>query len=414
MVTHRSRLTSSRAYSASSRVVSYDPLAAGDGFSLVGLSVCCPGFGESHPLRVISMSEFDSIRLTQFAKRAGCAAKQAPDYLLSILAGLPPVNDPNVLVGHATADDAAVYRLSDDLALILTTDFFTPIVDRPYDFGAIAAANALSDVYAMAGTPLAALSLVGFPNGALPVTVLGEILRGAADKALEAGIAIVGGHTIQTDEPIFGLAVVGQVDPRAVITNAGAKAGDLLILTKPLGLGIITTAAKRGEDQAGAITEAIGVMTTLNRDASRVFAEAGAHALTDVTGFGLLGHLRGLAAASAVSATVWSELVPVLAAARDYVAAGIAPGGTHSNRRFLADWVDYDPDITADEQLVLCDAQTSGGLLAAVPGGQAQAQAVVRALRDIGATSASLIGSIEAGKSGRIHVHKMPNSGTTQ
>ena len=159
------------------------------------------------------MSELDSIRLTQFAKRAGCAAKQPPDYLLSILAGLPPVNDPNVLVGHATADDAAVYRLSDDLALILTTDFFTPIVDRPYDFGAIAAANALSDVYAMAGTPLAALSLVGFPNAALPATVLGEIFRGACDKAREAGIAIVGGHTIQTDEPIFGLAVVGRVHP---------------------------------------------------------------------------------------------------------------------------------------------------------------------------------------------------------
>ena len=276
MVTHRSRLTTSSAYSASSRVVSYESLAARDGFSPVSSSVCLFGFGALDPLRAIAMSEFDTIRLTQFAKRAGCAAKQAPDYLLSILAGLPPIQDPNVLVGHATADDAAVYRLSDDLALILTTDFFTPIVDRPYDFGAIAAANALSDVYAMAGTPLAALSLVGFPNGALPVTVLGEILRGAADKALEAGIAIVGGHTIQTDEPIFGLAVVGRVDPRAVITNAGAKAGDLLILTKPLGLGIITTAAKRGEDRAGAIGEAIGVMTTLNRDASRVFAQAGA------------------------------------------------------------------------------------------------------------------------------------------
>jgi selenium donor protein len=352
------------------------------------------------------MSELDSIRLTQFAKRAGCAAKQPPDYLLSILAGLPPVNDPNVLVGHATADDAAVYRLSDDLALILTTDFFTPIVDRPYDFGAIAAANALSDVYAMAGVPLAALSLVGFPNAALPATVLGEILRGASDKAREAGIAIVGGHTIQTDEPIFGLAVVGRVHPGAVITNAGAVAGDVLILTKPLGLGIITTAAKRGEDQAGAITEAIGVMTTLNREASHIFARAKVHALTDVTGFGLLGHLRGLVAASAVSATVWSERVPVLAAARDYVAAGIAPGGTHSNRRFLAEWVDYDPDITENEQLVLCDAQTSGGLLAAMPADQART--LVRELCDMGAAATSLIGSIEAGNAGRIRVQRTP------
>ena len=197
------------------------------------------------------MPDLDSIRLTQFAKRAGCAAKQPPDYLFSILAGLPPIVDPNVIVGHATADDAAVYRLSDDLALILTTDFFTPIVDRPYDFGAVAAANALSDVYAMAGVPLAALSLVGFPSGALPPEVLAEILRGAIDKANEAGIAIVGGHTIQTEEPIFGLAVVGRVDPRAVITNAGARAGDVLVLTKPLGLGIITTAAKQGKDDVG-------------------------------------------------------------------------------------------------------------------------------------------------------------------
>ena len=170
------------------------------------------------------MTDPDSIRLTQFAKRAGCAAKQPPDYLLSLLAGLPAIDDPNVLVGHANADDAAVYRLTDDLALILTTDFFTPIVDRPYDFGAVAAANALSDVYAMAGTPLTALSIVGFPSGALPPEVLVEILRGAGDKAREAGIAIVGGHTIQSEEPIFGLAVVGKVHPDQAIANTGAAA----------------------------------------------------------------------------------------------------------------------------------------------------------------------------------------------
>ena len=292
------------------------------------------------------MSEPSPIRLTQFAKRAGCAAKQPPDYLLSLLAGLPPVTDPNVLVGHATSDDAAVYRLSDDLALILTTDFFTPIVDRPYDFGAVAAANALSDVYAMAGVPLAALSLVGFPNASLPPEVLAEILRGAADKAREAGIAIVGGHTIQTDEPIFGLAVVGQAHPRAVITNAGAVPGDFLILTKPLGLGIITTAAKQGEDHGGAITEAIAVMTELEPRRLAVFAQAGAHALTDITGFGLLGHLRNLAEASKVEAVVWADLVPVLDAAREYVRKGIAPGGSHANRRFLSRWVGYDPDIS--------------------------------------------------------------------
>src|SRR3954468_13874380 len=206
----------------------------------------------------------DPIRLTQLAKRAGCAAKQPPGYLLSLLGSLPPITDPNVIVGSATADDAAVYKLSDDVALVFTTDFFTPIVDKPYDFGAIAAANALSDVYAMAGIPLTALSIVGFPDSALPPEVLAEILRGAAEKAGEAGIAIVGGHTIKAEEPIFGLAVVGTVHPGKVLTNAGARPGDVLLLTKPIGLGIITTAAKRGEDRQEAIGAAVEVMTTLN------------------------------------------------------------------------------------------------------------------------------------------------------
>src|SRR5262245_16065249 len=185
-----------------------------------------------------------AIRLTQFAKRAGCAANQPPCYLLSLLGSLPAITDPNVLVGNAAADDAAVYKLSDDLALVFTTDFFTPIVDDPFDFGSIAAANALSDVYAMGGTPLTALSIVGFPDAALPREVLVEILRGAAEKTAEAGIAIVGGHTIKAEEPIFGLAVVGQVHPNRVLANNTAQPGDVLILTKPLGLGIITTAAK--------------------------------------------------------------------------------------------------------------------------------------------------------------------------
>src|SRR5438270_4531731 len=191
----------------------------------------------------------DAIRLTQLAKRAGCAAKQPPGYLLPLLGKLPAITDPNVLVGSATADDAAIYRINDDLALVLTTDFFPPIVDRPYDFGAVAAANALSDVYAMGGTPRAALSIVGFPDAMLPVEVLGAILRGAAEKAGEAGIAIVGGHTIKAEEPIFGLAVVGTAHPARVLTNAGARPGDALVLTKPIGLGIITTAAKQGVDR---------------------------------------------------------------------------------------------------------------------------------------------------------------------
>src|SRR6478672_6207136 len=218
------------------------------------------GISEDQQEHVMS----DSIRLTQFAKRAGCAAKQPPGYLFSLLGSLPLITDPNVLVGSATADDAAIYKLNDELALVLTTDFFTPIVDGPYDFGAVAAANALSDVYAMGGKPLTALSIVGFPDAALPVEVLADILRGAADKAAEAGIAIVGGHTIKSDEPIFGLAVVGTIRPDKVLSNDKAQPGDVLILTKPLGLGIIATAAKNGEDKLCAIADAIRVMTTLN------------------------------------------------------------------------------------------------------------------------------------------------------
>jgi selenide,water dikinase len=348
------------------------------------------------------MSSSDEIRLTQLAKRAGCAAKQPPGYLLPLLSQLPLITDPNVLVGSATADDAAIYRLNDDLALVLTTDFFTPIVDKPYDFGAVAATNALSDVYAMGGKPLTALNLVGFPDAKLSVEVLGEILRGAADKAAEAGIAIVGGHTIKSEEPIFGLAVVGTVHPQKVLANAGAKPGDVLVLTKPIGLGIITTAAKNNEDRLGAISLAIAVMTTLNKAAVEVLTRFTVNALTDVTGFGLLGHLRNMTAASGVTAEVWADQVPVLDAAREYVQAGIAPGGTHANWRFLADWVSFAPDLSKDQQLLLCDAQTSGGLLASVPG--SAVADVVKALRAAGVTSATIIGQINEGCSGRIAV----------
>lgn len=353
------------------------------------------------------MTESNEIRLTQMAKRAGCAAKHPPGYLLPLLGQLPRIVDPNVLVGSATADDAAIYRLNDELALVLTTDFFTPIVDRPYDFGQVAATNALSDVYAMGGRPVTALNIVGFPEATLEPAVLGEILRGAGDKAREAGIDIVGGHTIRTDEPIFGLAVVGTIHPDRVMTNARAAAGDALILTKPLGLGIITTAAKQSLDRHGAIASAIQVMTTLNRAAAEVLTrpEVDTHALTDVTGFGLLGHLRNVTAASGVAARVWFDRVPVIPAARDYVNDGIAPGGTHANWRFLSgEWVEWAADLTKEEQLLLCDAQTSGGLLAAVPGGDAPRLA--RALRDAGVGGATIIGRIEAAPAGKIIVER--------
>ena len=235
--------------------------------------------------------------------------------------------------------------------------------------------------------------------------MLGEILRGAAAKAHEAGIDIVGGHTIKTEEPIFGLAVVGTVHPQRMVTNAGARPGDLLILTKPLGIGIIVTAAKAGADKLGAIREATEVMTTLNRRAAEVItATGGAHALTDVTGFGLLGHLRNMTAASRVSARVWLEQVPVLPAAWSYVRAGIAPGGTHANLRFLTDWVSYDASIGKEEQLILADAQTSGGLLVAVSA--ENAGPLLDGLGNAGVKAAAVIGRIEDGEPGRIQVDR--------
>lgn len=347
-----------------------------------------------------------AIRLTQTAKRAGCAAKQPPGYLFPLLQRLPAITDPAVLVGSATADDAAVYRLDDERALVLTTDFFTPIVDDPYDFGAIAAANALSDVYAMGGRPLTALNLVGFP-AELDVEILGEILRGGAEKSREAGIDLVGGHTIKSEEPIYGLAVTGLVHPQRIVSNAGGRPGDRLVLTKPIGTGIVTTAAKNDQDERGAIAEAIVVMSTLNRAGAEAITAvgvdvAGVHAATDITGFGLLGHLRNIVRASGCGAVIERARVPVLAAAEAYVRQGIAPGGTHANRRFLADCVDWGEGLGEADQLLLCDAQTSGGLLIAVA--PARTEALLDALRERGTLVATEIGELVEGPVGRIAV----------
>ncbi len=344
-----------------------------------------------------------SVRLTQHAKRAGCAAKHPPGYLLPLLGTLPKPTDPNVLIGSASCDDAAIYRLDAERALVLTTDFFTPIVDDPYAFGQVAAANALSDVYAMGGRPIAALNLVGFPDDTLPVSVLGDILRGGADKAREAGIDLVGGHTMRSEEPIYGLAVTGLVHPHRVVSNAGARPGDRLVLSKPLGLGIISTAAKRDEDGEGAIDEAVRVMATLNRGACEAMLAVDVRACTDVTGFGLLGHLRNMMKASGTRARVSSERVPVLEAARRYVRAGIVPGGTYANRRFLDAWVDW--DVEEDERLLLADAQTSGGLLMAVA--EARAEDLVHALQERGTLAAAIVGEVltaSPADAGRMHV----------
>lgn len=296
-------------------------------------------------------------------------------------------------MGATTGDDAAVYRLDAKTALVSTVDFFTPIVDEPKDFGRIAAANAFSDVYAMGGRPIFALSIVGFPRGELPMEVLGKILSGACEVAKEAGAPIVGGHSIDDKEPKFGLAVTGLVDPRKVRTNAGGRAGEVLVLTKPLGSGVITTGIKRGLATKAEAREVTKVMRTLNREAAEVLAPA-CTALTDVTGFGLLGHLKNICAGSRLTARIDPQAVPILAGARRLAAEGVFPGGTRANLEFFAKWVRFGGAVDEPTRLLLADAQTNGGLLAAVP--RRKLKGVLRGLE--GRTlAASVIGELEAG-----------------
>lgn len=305
-------------------------------------------------------------------------------------------------MGTSTRDDAAVYRLSDDLALVQTVDVFTPVVDDPYQYGAISVANALSDVYAMGARPLLALNIVGFPRGKLPLDVLGDILRGGAAKAEEAGVLIVGGHSIDDPEPKYGLAVTGTVHPERVITNAGGRPGDVLVLTKPLGLGVITTGIKQDKTPPDVAAEAIRVMGVLNRAASEAMVEAGVHACTDVTGYGLLGHLHEMAEASGVAARLSAARVPFLPEAHRLAGQGAIAGGTARNVEYLQDKVDYDERVDEPTRLLLADAQTSGGLLIAVA--PDRLNALEEALRRRGVSPVAQIGGLEAGAPGRIAV----------
>lgn len=318
---------------------------------------------------------------------------------------LPPITDPNVIVGINTGDDAAVYRLSDDLALIQTIDFFTPIVDDPYAYGEIAVANSLSDVYAMGGKPLFALNVIGFHLKEMSPEILGQILKGGAAKAAEAGIQIIGGHSVDDKEPKYGLSVTGIVKPDDVKKNSSARVGDVLILTKPLGVGIITTGIKRGVSSPESIARASEVMATLNRDAAEVMVAAGASACTDITGYGLLGHLGEMTRGSGVGARIHARSVPVLQAARDMIDAdlGIAPGGTRNNLTYVSSFVNFDPAVSEAEQLLLADAQTSGGLLIAIA--EEKADGLEAALKDAGTIVHARIGVIEAeDDTGRIDV----------
>jgi selenide, water dikinase len=288
------------------------------------------------------------------------------------LSQLPSITDPNVLIGTKTADDAAVYKISDTLAIVQSVDYFTPVVDDPYIFGQITAANSLSDIYAMGATPLFALNIAGFPVDTLPLDVLAKILQGGADKAAEAGISIIGGHTIKDAEPKYGMAVTAVIHPDKVISNAGAKPGDRLILTKPLGIGIITTAMKSGKASAQTVSEVIDVMAELNKAAAEAMIAVGAHACTDITGFGFLGHLSEMVRGSGVGAVITLSQVPVLAEAWSLVRQGIAPGGSRRNLEFLRERLEVSGGVGEDALLLLADAQTSGGLLIALPAADAE------------------------------------------
>ena len=328
--------------------------------------------------------------LTSLSHGAGCGCKLPAAELLPIVRSLAPPSDPRLLIGSAGADDAAVFALRPDLALVQTVDFFTPIVDDPYDFGRIAAANALSDVYAMGGQPLTALNLVAFPLAQLGADVLRRILEGGHDVAQRAGCTIVGGHSIDDPEPKYGLSVTGTVDPEQVMANHLGRAGDALVLTKPLGVGAVTTAHKRGAADELALAAAIEVMSTLNEHASRQALAAGARAATDVTGFGLLGHLHNLARASGVAAVVRATELPALPEARELLAHGVGvSGGGRRNREHAAAFAAF-ADVPEELARLACDPQTSGGLLIALPADRADR------------VDGTVIGAMQPGEAGAV------------
>ncbi len=342
--------------------------------------------------------------LSTFASSAGCACKIGQFDLAAILGRLPAGRDPDLLVGNAESDDAAVYRIHGGLAIVQTIDFFTPVVDDPRLFGRIAATNALSDVYAMRGRPVLALALVAFPMQVLPHAVLEEILQGGAEKVAEAGAVIGGGHSIDHDIPLYGLSVTGVVDEARVTRNAGARPGDALVLTKPLGIGVTIRAGRSDSAASGAaspaarklsdaaLQEAVDVMCTLNRAAVEAMEGFDIHAVTDVTGFGLLGHAFEMMAASGTAARISMQRIPLLSQARRLVAEGVAPGGSRNNAKNLRARAEVGDGVSEEDFLLVCDAQTSGGLLVALP--EAEAEAYAARCRERGAPAGAVVGRV--------------------
>lgn len=336
--------------------------------------------------------------LTSLSSCAGCAAKLDPANLATLLQGLPSPKAPRALVGYERFDDAAVWKLSATKAVVSTADFFPPVVDDPYAYGQIAAANALSDVWAMGGRPLFALNLVAFPT-TLPLSVQRRILEGGAAKAAEAGVPILGGHSVQSPEPKYGLAVTGEVHPRRILTNGGGRPGDMLVLTKPLGTGVATTAIKRKLAPKPLVKQVTEQMATLNQAAGEVLATPAlqVHALTDVTGFGLLGHLLEMAKGAGLRARLFLEQVPLLPGIAALAEAGVVPGGTQRNLAHVSRWVKFPRGLPAPIQHVLADAQTNGGLLAALP--PAKVGRAVAALERRGVLGA-VVGQLLPGRPG--------------
>ncbi len=353
--------------------------------------------------------------LSTFASSAGCACKIGQFDLAAILGNLPAGTDPDLVVGNADSEDAAVYRIRGGQAIVQTIDFFTPVVDDPRLFGRIAATNALSDVYAMRGRPVLALAVVAFPMQVLPHSVLEEILQGGAEKVAEAGAVIGGGHSIDHDIPLYGLSVTGVVDEARVTRNAGARPGDALVLTKPLGIGV-TIRAGRADSASGAggsaarklsdaaLDEAITVMCTLNRAAVEAMEGFEIHAVTDVTGFGLLGHAHEMMSASGTTGRISVSGLPLLSEARRLVSEGVAPGGSRNNARAMRTRAEVADGVSDDDFLLVCDAQTSGGLLVALPEGEAEAYGA--RCRERGAPAGAVVGRVVERRGAPLRVEK--------
>lgn len=357
----------------------------------------CTCAGERVPL----VNESAPVRLTDFVRNAGCASKINQNDLHQVLDRLPQVSDPRIVVGMATADDAGVFRLTPDVTLVQTVDVFTPGVDDPYLFGRIAACNSLSDVYAMGGTPVTALSIIGFPIHSLPHSAMSEILRGSMDTLKEAGAVLLGGHSINDEEVKFGLAVTGLLHG-APVTNAGARPGDVLILTKPIGTGILALAGRIGKGPSEGVRLAHASMSTLNKSAAEVMRRHNANAGTDVTGFGLLGHLVRLAMESKVTVEIGVDSVPLFPGVFECARQGMFAGANDRNAEFAADRIDFEAGLDETWRAVLHDPQTSGGLLMSIP--EPVAQTALKDLRSASVTDAAIIGRVVGGSDGRIRV----------